>query len=142
MHEEFQNELSNLNPMKFSLKLSFNKKNPKKCVYQSPVNFELFEGQANKEFPNEIEKIVAMQKCLDIFSLFKDKKFLALKKIFYFNSKYNTKKLLVETAFGELFRLPSSKQKTLFFSSLFSDLISEELEASDNSYQKTVSFIV
>jgi hypothetical protein len=56
-----------------------------------------------------MEKIVAMNKCLDIFALFKDKKLLVMKKIFYFNSKFNTKKLLIETAFGELFKLPKTK---------------------------------
>jgi hypothetical protein len=33
MHEEFTSELQNLNPMKFSLKLNFSKKNPKNCIY-------------------------------------------------------------------------------------------------------------
>ena len=80
-----------------------------------------------------------MNRCLDIFTLFKDKKFLVMKKIFYFNSKFNFKKVLIETAFGELFKLPTTKHKSLFFSSIFSSLVGEEIDTSPESYLKTVS---
>jgi len=141
-YDEFKDELAQIKEIKKNIKLSFNSKNTSNCVYQSPPFFSFFGNDIlRKETQSNLDLIILQEKIVDILMTFYKSRKYAAQFLLKLSENQKCPYLIVEGVFDEMFNLPQSHSKLVFYTGVLISLINETPQNNRESVSKIVIFL-
>jgi len=138
-YDEFKDELAQIKEIKKNIKLSFNSKNTSNCVYQSPPFFSFFGNDIlRKETQSNLDLIILQEKIVDILMTFYKSRKYAAQFLLKLSENQKCPYLIVEGVFDEMFNLPQSHSKLVFYTGVLISLINETPQNNRESVSKIV----
>jgi len=138
-YDEFKDELAAVKEIKKNIKIPFGAKNSKLCIYQSPPYYSFFGSEnLNQETHSTLNLIILQDRIVDILMTFYKSRKMAAQFLLKLAEQHNCPRLVVEGVLNEMFVLPTSHSKLVFYTGVLISLIKESPESSKEFVTKII----